>query len=120
LKWEIDDNKQIHQQLIDGITRRIFEGIYKPGDKIPSVRDLAIEARVNPNTIQKALQELEDNKILETRRTIGKFITKDVKRLMKIKENLSSEIAQKFIKEMRILGIGNEEIKNIIEREIKK
>ena len=59
MPWELDNDRPIYLQLMERIQQDIISGIYKPGDRLPSVRDLAVEAAVNPNTMQKALSELE-------------------------------------------------------------
>ena len=59
MPWELDNDRPIYLQLMERIQQDIVSGIYKPGDRLPSVRDLAVEAAVNPNTMQKALSELE-------------------------------------------------------------
>ena len=119
MKWEIDDNKQIHPQIVEEITKRIIQGIYSPGEKIPSVRELAIEARVNPNTMQKALVELEDSQIIVTKRTTGKFVTTDETLLKEIEVSLSILIVKEFVKRMQDLKINNKTIITMIESEIK-
>jgi len=118
LKWEIDDSRQIHSQIVDEIIKRIINGIYTYGEKIPSVRDLAIEAKVNPNTMQRALQELEEKQIIETKRTTGKFVTKNEKILKNLKQSSSELILNNFIKSMQDLGIDNKDIIKMIEREL--
>lgn len=104
MKWEIDEGRPIHSQLVEGMIRRIVTGEYQPGERIASVRDLALEAKVNPNTMQKALAELESRGILSTQRTSGRFVTEDAESIVKLKQNLSEELVQKFIADMQKLG----------------
>ena len=120
MKWEFDDNLQIHTQLVDGIIKRIIQDIYPMGERLPSVRELATEAKVNPNTMQKALQELEDKKIIETRRTTGKFVTDDTKLLANLMTDLSDQVVSNFIKAMKNLAIDDKKIIKLIESELKK
>ena len=75
MPWDLDDDRPIYLQLMERIQQDIISGIYKPGDKIPSVRDLALDAAVNPNTMQKALSELERSGLVYSQRTSGRFIT---------------------------------------------
>ena len=83
MPWELDNDRPIYLQLMERIQHDIISGVYKPGDKIPSVRDLALDAAVNPNTMQKALSELERSGLLYSQRTSGRFITDDEKLLKK-------------------------------------
>lgn len=115
--WQIDENKQIHPQLVDEITKRIIQGAYSPGEKIPSVRELALEAKVNPNTMQKALLELEEKKIIETRRTTGKFVTANEADIDELKKTISTQIARKFAGEVKSLGLNSETVLEMIRSE---
>ena len=69
MPWELDNDRPIYLQLMERIQQDIVSGIYKPGDRLPSVRDLAVEAAVNPNTMQKALSELERSGLVYSQRT---------------------------------------------------
>ena len=75
MPWDLDNDRPIYLQLMERIQQDIVSGVYHSGDKLPSVRDLALEAAVNPNTMQKALSELERNGLVYSRRTSGRFIT---------------------------------------------
>lgn len=77
MAWNLDSDRPIYAQLLERIQLQIVSGIYAPGDKLPSVRDLAAEASVNPNTMQKAFAELERSGLIETKRTSGRFVTED-------------------------------------------
>ena len=77
MPWKLDSNLPIYTQIIEHIQLDIISGLYQPGDRLPSVRDLAAEASVNPNTMQKALSELERSGLLHSQRTSGRFITED-------------------------------------------
>ena len=117
MAWNLDDSRPIYLQLVDIIKTQIVAGIYKPGDKLPSVRDLAMEASVNPNTMQKALTELERSGLVYTQRTSGRFITEDTTKMTDIKEQLAKEQIQLFLKNMEQLGFTKEEIKRLLKRE---
>ena len=108
--YEFDNDKPIYKQLVDHMKVSIVTGIYKPGDKLASVRDLATEIKINPNTIQRALQELEDEKLIITKRTLGKFITEDSKTIEKYKKELANSTMDRFISEISKLNISNKEI----------
>ena len=91
MPWELDNDRPIYLQLMERIQQDIVSGIYKPGDRLPSVRDLAVEAAVNPNTMQKALSELERSGLVYSQRTSGRFITEDTRLLDEMKTSLASE-----------------------------
>ena len=104
MKWEIDERLPIHKQLVDEIIKRVVNKYYAAGERIPPVRELSVEAKVNPNTMQKALQELEEKKIIYTQRTTGKFITNDVKIITNLKNDISNKVIINFLKDMKNLG----------------
>lgn len=79
MAWELDSDRPIFIQIVERIQMEIISGKYSPGDKLPSVRDLAAVAAVNPNTMQKALTELERTGLVYSQRTSGRFITEDAK-----------------------------------------
>ena len=120
MPWEIDNDRPIYLQLMERIQRDIIAGIYHPGDKLPSVIDLAVEAAVNPNTMQKALSELERSGLVYSHRTSGRFITEDEAMLKKIKNELASSHITEFIEKMRQLGYQDSEILVLIKEKIKE
>ena len=75
MSWNLDSSRPIYAQIIEKVSLDIVSGKYQPGDKLPSVRDLAAQAGVNPNTMQKALSELERENLVHSARTSGRFIT---------------------------------------------
>lgn len=107
--WEFKDDRAIYLQLIEQIQLRIISGLYKAGGRLPSVRDMASEASVNPNTMQKSLSELEKIGIVYSQGTSGRFITDDIKKIEKLKENLATEQAEKFLRNMESIGFNKEE-----------
>ena len=119
MPWDLDNDRPIYLQLMEKIQLDIVAGVYKPGDKLPSVRDLALEAAVNPNTMQKALSELERNGLVHSQRTCGRFITEDEKMLKHLKESLASEHIREFIEKMKQLGFQEEETLRLIQDAIK-
>ena len=100
MAWELKSDRPIYSQLMEYIKISIVSGKYKPGAKMPSVRELASEASVNPNTMQKALTELERLGLLFSVRTSGRFITEDSKMIEEMKCNLAKEEIQAFLKKM--------------------
>lgn len=109
---EITFNNQtpIYLQIVNEIKKQIISGKLSAGTRIPSVRELAIKYQVNPNTMQKALSELENEGLLFTERTNGKFVTTDEKIIETIKLKFAKEITDKYILEMTSLGITKKEI----------
>ena len=109
MAWELKSDRPIYSQLMEYIKISIVSGKYKPGAKMPSVRELASEASVNPNTMQKALTELERLGLLFSVRTSGGFITEDSKMIEEMKCNLAKEEIQAFLKKMEQIGFTKEE-----------
>ena len=104
------DGMPIYLQIIDELTIRIARRDYLPGEKLPSVREVAIEAGVNPNTVQRALTELERRGLVRTERTSGRFVTEDESVLKEIHNNLSSEYIAEMIQKLRNIGMSDKEI----------
>ena len=120
MPWELDNDRPIYLQLMERIQQDIVSGVYKAGDKLPSVRDLAIDAAVNPNTMQKALSEPERSGLVHSRRTSGRFITEDEMMLKKLKDELASRHIADFMEKMRQLGFREEETLQKIQDAIKE
>ena len=114
MPWSLDDSRPIYLQLTERIQHDIISGVYQPGDKLPSVRDLALDAAVNPNTMQKALSELERGGLVYSHRTSGRFITDDRTLLKKIKTDLAQEYISTFLSQMRRLGLNDSETLEMI------
>lgn len=120
MPWDLDNTRPIYLQLMEKIQQDIVSGLYKPGDKLPSVRELALEAAVNPNTMQKALAELERSGIVYSRRTSGRFITENYEMLKKLKTELAEEHIHSFLEKMDQLGFEHTEILNLIQETLKE
>lgn len=102
--WNFQNDRPIYAQLMEQIKRRIISGVYAPGEKMPSVRDLAAEASVNPNTMQKAFAQLEQEGLLYTQRTSGRYVTEDEGRILQMKEDLAKELTESYFIAMEQLG----------------
>ena len=89
MSWKLNPDRPVYVQLIERITTDIIAGIYPPGSKLPSVRDLAQTAGVNPNTMQKALSEMERTNLVYSQRTSGRFITEDLSMIDDLKTELA-------------------------------
>lgn len=109
MPWQLDNDRPIYAQLVEKIKLRIISGYFKPGDKMPSVRELAAEAGVNPNTMQKALAELEHSGLVQTYRTSGRVVTEDTERIKAIQMEIATEMVENFLKQMKELGYNKEE-----------
>jgi GntR family transcriptional regulator len=107
---EFDPNIPIYIQIMNYIKKEIAAGRLKEGDKVPSVRELAAELQINPNTIQRTLQELEREGVLETRRGMGRYVTKEREKIMELKKGMSKELLTAFIDGMNALGFSEDEI----------
>jgi GntR family transcriptional regulator len=114
VSWDLKSDRPIYSQLIEQMQIKICSGIFTPGSKLPSVRELAQEAAVNPNTMQKALSILEEDGLLYTNRTSGRFITEDAKMIEQAKHNLAQEQISEFLEKMKSLGFGNTETLSIL------
>ena len=112
MEWFFKNGIPIYSQIIDEMTMRIASGAYAPGGKLPSVRDLAMEAGVNPNTMQKALSELERKGLVFSERTSGRFITKEEKVLKELHEGLAKRYFDELSEKLRKIGLSEKEIKS--------
>lgn len=110
MAWEFDNERPIYTQLLEKIQFMIVSGKYKAGDRLPAVREFAATAAVNPNTMQRALLELERQGLVHSQRTSGRIITEDVQLIKDVREKLAMEKVKEFIKNMEQLGYSKEEI----------
>lgn len=115
---EFDPNVPIYSQIMNAIKLDIITGTRKPGDKLLSVRELAETMTVNPNTVQRAYQELEREGITETRRGMGTFIIENDQLKTGLKHEMAKAVMKDFIDGMRALGYDNGAIKNEIDQEL--
>jgi len=109
MPWDFSKDKSIFIQIVERIESDIVSGKYAPGDKLPTVRELAVEAAVNPNTMQKAYGELERLGLMYTQRTNGRFVTDDARLIEKTRKELAKKTAQEFLSRMNEIGISVEE-----------
>lgn len=109
MPWNLDNNGPIYLQLVERIQMDIVSGVYHAGDKLPSVRELAADAAVNPNTMQKAFTELERSGLVYTQRTNGRYITEDQERISRVREELARECTQSYLSNIRRLGYEREQ-----------
>lgn len=104
MPWELLSDRPIYAQLVEQVELRILTGTYPPGSRLPSVRDMAQEAAVNPNTMQRALVQLEEAGLLVTQRTSGRSVTEDTQMITQARERLAREKIKQFLENMRKLG----------------
>ena len=109
MSYNFDNERPIYVQLVEKIRLDIISGKLKSSERIPSVRELALEARVNPNTMQKALVELEEEGLVYTERTNGKFVTENKELIEKIKKELAKEKVNNYLNDMKNIGISYED-----------
>ncbi|MDD6715005.1 MAG: GntR family transcriptional regulator [Firmicutes bacterium] len=110
MKWEFKNGIPIYLQIIDQIKRQIVSGELAPGSRIPAVRDLAQEAGVNPNTMQRALTQLEQEGLLYTQRTSGRFVTQEEEIMKQTRIQLSDEYIAELFKHLQELGLSRDDI----------
>lgn len=116
MAWNLDSDRPIYAQILEVIQLRIIAGQYRPGERIPSVRELAAEAGVNPNTMQKALSELEREGLVMAQRTSGRIVTEDMEMIKATRNQLAKEQVQEFIDKMEKLGFNKKEIVALLEQ----
>lgn len=114
MSWELISDRPIYTQLIEQMQLMIISGAYPLGSRLPSVRDMAQEAGVNPNTMQRALAKLEEDGFIITHRTSGRSITEDVHMIEMAKTKLAQEQILKFFEKMKSMGLEQKEILEII------
>lgn len=106
MEFTFDNNIPIYIQLLDYMKIYLISGVFKKGEKLPSVREFSTTFKVNPNTMQKALSELEDMKLIYTERTNGKFVTKDERLINKLKDEYATTLARSYFEGMKRIGLG--------------
>lgn len=116
--WHFSNDKPIYTQIVEHIKQLIVSSGLSPGDKLPSVRELAQEACVNPNTMQRAMAELENNGLLYTMRSAGRYITEDAELIKQVKNELAKKEISDFLQSMEKLGFSPEEtVKMILQKQ---
>ena len=120
MPWDLKLDRPIYAQLIEQIQLMVVSGIYPAGAKLPPVREMAADAAVNPNTMQRALAQLENDGLLYSQRTSGRFVTEDVEKIMQIKNSLAVEVIHEFIDKMNRLGYDRQQILVLLDRTLKE
>ena len=117
MNWSLRGDAPIYAQLVEQIKQEIVSGGFPPGQRLPSVRDLATEAGVNPNTMQRALAELERDGLVYSQRTAGRFVTEDKIMIEQAKLGLARERIQQFLQSMSRLGYEKADIVALLQKE---
>lgn len=117
MQWQFSNEMPIYSQLVEQIKIGIVSGMFPPGERLPSVRDLATEAGVNPNTMQRAMTELERDGLVYSQRTAGRFVTEDQAVIRAAKRDLAQRHIHVFLAAMLRLGYRREEIISLLEQE---
>ena len=110
MPWNFDKATPVYMQIADELRGRIVRGTYAISSQLPSVRDLAIEAAVNPNTVQRAYASLEDEGLIITKGTLGRFVTEDAESIESARREIALGLAAGYCGNMRTLGYSPDEI----------
>lgn len=114
MAWDLDEDRPIYAQLVTFLTLDIMSGRYPPGGRLPSVRELAYEAGVNPNTMQRALSNLEQSGLISTQRTAGRTVTENKSCIEDARKELAAGRTIIYLNDMERLGYGADELPNLI------
>ena len=109
MAWKFTADRAVYLQIAQRIEIAVLSGVYPPGGQIPSVRQLALEAAVNPNTVQHAFTELENQGLILSRGTQGRFVTEDTETIEACRHEMAQQYVHAFLKDIRQLGISQEQ-----------
>lgn len=118
MAWDLNSDRPIYTQIFEKMQIRIVRGLYQPGERLPSVRDLAAEANVNPNTMQRAFTELERCGLIVTQRNSGRIVTMDTHLIDATRHEIALAQINSFFSNMRELGFTDHEIMELIKSKI--
>ena len=114
MNWQFSNDAPIYAQLIGQIRAGIVSGAFSPGERLPSVRDLAMEAGVNPNTMQRALTELERDGLVYSQRTSGRYVTEDTVLIERLRAATAEKIAAEFLEKMQGIGYSPAQVAELL------
>lgn len=120
MQWKLSDDRPIYVQLMETITAAIASGTLTAGSRLPSVREMAAQAGVNPNTMQRALSELEREGLLYSQRTAGRFVTDQSDRITQKRKELAMQQIRIFLSSMKEIGYTSEQTLNLIQQAVKE
>lgn len=115
---KFNEKTPIYIQIMDYIKQNIISGKINPGDKLPSVREMSALLKVNPNTLQRAYQELERENITYTQRGMGTFVKEDKEMIQVLKKDVAREVINSFVERMKNIGFTEKEIVNIVKERL--
>ena len=119
MAWSFSSDKPVYLQIADRITKSVLSGDFRAGEQIPTVRQLALEAAVNPNTVQRAFSELEHKGLIISKGTTGRYVTEDVQVIKNCQNKMAEQIVMDFINDMEQLSISTEQAIAMIKGEVK-
>lgn len=119
MAWSFSTDRPVYIQIADRVRKSVLSGEYGSGEQIPTVRQLALEAAVNPNTVQHAFTELENEGIIISKGTLGRFVTEDEQVVQAVRKEMARQLVKTFIEEMGQLSIATDEAMELI-REVKQ
>ena len=117
MEWKITDDRPIWMQLSEQLAAQIAAGAYRPGERLPSVRECAAQAGVNPNTMQRALSALDQDGLTITNRTSGRCVTEDVTKIEECRKDIAHKIVKQYIRDLEELGYNKEDAVALIGKE---
>ena len=117
MEWTLRYDQPVYAQISRQLTAAIVTGIYAPGQRLPTVRDIALDAGVNPNTVQRALSDMERDGLVYSQRTSGRFVTDDKEKIRQVRETMAKEVIDEFLEAMQKLGINRREVIAFLEKE---
>jgi len=115
MDWKIEAGRPVYLQLVEQLEFALLTGVYPPGGRIPAVRELAAQAGVNPNTMQRALTELESRGLLQAQRTAGRTVTADTAALDTLRRQRASALVKEFLQQMQALGLKPGEVRALLQ-----
>ncbi|MBR5202096.1 MAG: GntR family transcriptional regulator [Clostridia bacterium] len=115
MAWKFSSDKPVYLQIADRIVKKVLSGEYSVGEQIPTVRQIALEAAVNPNTVQHAFSELENEGLIISKGTLGRFVTEDTEIVATCRHKMAEQIVRDFAKNMEHLSITKEQAIKMIE-----
>ena len=117
MDWNLDNGRPIWPQLAQQLARRIIAGVYPPGSRLPSVREMAAEAGVNPNTMQRALAQLDQDGLAKADRTAGRLVTQDTEVLDRVRRGEARSVIRQYLDAMAALGYSRERAAELLKEE---
>lgn len=114
MEWNITSGRPVYVQLVEQLELALVNEVFPPGGKVPAVRELAADAGVNPNTMQRALQELESRGLLQAQRTAGRTVTADAEVLQQLRRKRAAALAAEFLRQMQALGLNRAETEELL------